>query len=199
MPLLERKLRIDTEGVPPEVRSFIREAERRIESFRQRTVIPGFVPSDFITAYCVLRAVAGEVPCRSLLCEWGSGFGVISGMAAMLDFDVLGIEIKEELVDAARQLASDFDLPVQFACGSFIPDQATPLLKSIGDFSWLETEGVSGYEETGLAPEDFQVIFCYPWPDEESFTRKLFERYAARGAILIIHHGGDAFGVYKKK
>ena len=67
MPLVERKLKIDTDGVPQDVRSFVREAERRIERFRQRTIIPGFVPSDFIMAYCVLRAVAGELPRSSLL------------------------------------------------------------------------------------------------------------------------------------
>src|SRR5438067_13768394 len=121
MPLAEMKLRIDGAAVPREVRAFLREAERRIEQFQRQGRIPGFVPSDFARSYAVLRALAADGARGNLFCEWGSGFGVVACLAAMLDFDACGIEIEAELVDAAQQLAADYDLPVQFLQGSFIP------------------------------------------------------------------------------
>ena len=115
------RLRLSADGISPPraVRAFLREADRRIERFRRDRHVPGFVPSDYAKAYAVLRALAaGDRAPGRLFCEWSSGFGVVACLAAMLDFDASGIEIEADLVDAARQLAEDFGLPVAFACGS---------------------------------------------------------------------------------
>src|SRR5262245_28774858 len=122
MPLVDLNLATEATPLPGDVRAFLREAERRVGRFQQERVIPGFVASDFGRAYHVLRALdeAAAAPGK-LFCEWGSGFGVVTCLAAMLDFDACGIEIDETLVDAARQLAADFDLPVEFVCDSFLP------------------------------------------------------------------------------
>src|SRR5258708_4692737 len=108
-------------ALPADVRAFLDEADRRIEQFQMENHIAGFVPSDFALAYDLLRTVSNDLAPGNLFCEWGSGFGVVTCLAAMLDFDAHGIEIESELVDSARQLAADFDLPVEFAQGSFIP------------------------------------------------------------------------------
>src|SRR5262249_14444713 len=121
MPLVELNLLISGDAVPGDVRSFLREANRRIAQFQLHGRIPGFVPSDFERTYAVLRALAADRPHGNRFCEWGSGFGVVACLAAMLDFDTCGIEIEGELVDAAQQLAGDFGLPVEFIPGSFIP------------------------------------------------------------------------------
>jgi hypothetical protein len=196
MPLSALNLLVDASAVPGDVHLFLREAERRIERFQRQSHIHGFVPSDFRRSYCVLRALAAHLARGSLLCEWGSGFGVIACLAAMLEFDVCGIEIESELVDAAQRLADDFGLPVQFVCGSFIPKGAERLVS--GDFAWLSTDGNSGHGELELAPDDFDVVFSYPWPDEETLTEKLFERYAAFGAVLVTYHGGEDFRLRRK-
>ena len=134
------------------MRRFLREAERRIEELQRESRVPGFVSSNLEQAYRVLRVVAeAHAKPGALFCEWGSGLGVVACMAAMLDFDSVGIEIEEELVDAARKLADDFD-----------------------------------------------VIFAYPWPDEEDVTGVLFERYGAAGALMISHHGGDIYRLRRK-
>ena len=67
-----------------------------------------------------------------------------------------------------------------------------------GDFAWLSTVGGSGYEELGLGPDDFDIIFAYPWPDEERLTGALFERYARAGAVLLTYHGGDDLRLRRK-
>jgi hypothetical protein len=178
----------------------LQEAERRIARFQRAGRVPAFVPSDFAGAYGVLEALAAaDLASGSLFCEWGSGFGVVTCLAAMLEFDACGIEIEGELVDAARRLANDFDLPVEFLCGSFIPPGGEVYLETGAGFSWLTTSQHCVRPELELAPDDFQVIFAYPWPDEERVTARLFERYAAPGAVLVTYHGGMEFRVRRKQ
>lgn len=196
MSLIDVKLEIESEQAPRDVRLFLREAQRRIDSFQRHSHVPGFVPSDFGGAYRVLRALAAHLRRGSFLCEWGSGFGVVACLAAMLEFDVCAIEIEQQLVDAAQRLADDFGVPVQFACGSFIPRKSQFSLDD--DFAWLSTEGADGHEQLGQTPDEFDVIFAYPWPDEEALTGKLFQRYAAAGAVLVTYHGAD-FRVRRKR
>src|ERR1700693_1411701 len=115
MPLLDLSLTTTTDTLPGEGRTLLHEANRRIERFCRQAHIPGFVPSDYPTAYGALRAVAADsVAPGNLFCEWGSGFGVVTCLAAMLGFDACGIEIEGELVDAAQELADDFGLPIEF-------------------------------------------------------------------------------------
>jgi hypothetical protein len=199
MPLFDMDLLIDQTTAPSDVRSFLREAERRIEQFRLDCRVPGFVPSDFSQVYRVLRALALSESARgNLFCEWGSGFGVVACLAAMLDFDACGIEIEGELVEAARQLADDFGLPVEFAHGSFIPRGGVTRAHAAAGFAWLTTDGRSAHEELGLGPDDFDIVFAYPWPDEEAVTGALFERYAHPGAVLVTYHGDDSLRLRHK-
>jgi hypothetical protein len=198
--LIDLNLPTPPDPVPSDVRSFLREAERRIWHFQSEHCIPAFVPSDYEETYRVLRALAAEdlAPGR-LFCEWGSGFGVVTCLAAMLDFDAFGIEIEDELVDEARRLADDFDLPVEFMHGSFIPHRSAAHLARDDRFAWLNTDGSDPYPQLGLDPCDFGVIFAYPWPDEEEATEALFDRYGGDGAVLTTYHGGKDFRLRRRK
>ena len=127
--------------IPADVARFIREAERRIDRFQTERCIPAFVPCDYTEAYRVLRAISeGALARGRRCCEWGSGFGVVVGLAAMLDFDACGIEVEGVLVDEARQLAEDFGLSVEFAHGSFVPPGAEDRGHAGGVYSWMTTE-----------------------------------------------------------
>ena len=42
------------------------------------------------------------------------------------------------------------------------------------DVAWLTTTGPDGYDELELEPDDFDVVFAYPWPGEEQVIFDLF-------------------------
>jgi hypothetical protein len=183
--------------MPRAVASFLREANRRIERFQLRGCVRGFVPSHFARTYQVLAALAAvDILPGNRFCEWGSGFGVVTCLAAMLDFDASGIEIEGDLVDAAEALAADFSLSVEFIRGSFMPCGSEALIARDAEYAWLSTEqdGTSA-----VAPDDFDVIFAYPWPDEECLTADMFTAYAGEGAVLVTYHGADEFRVRRKQ
>lgn len=199
MPLRELLVPITDADPPADARRFIRDAERRIDRFQAACRVPAFVPCDYATAYKVLRALAeGAYTRGSRFCEWGCGFGVVVGLAAMLDFDACGIEIEGTLVDEARRLAEDYDLPVDFVHGSFVPRGAEDRVHRAGTYSWLTTEGDQAYEELDLDIGDMDVIFAYPWPDEEAVVYDLFEHYAGDGAVLATYHGSAEFRLRRK-
>jgi hypothetical protein len=199
LPLIDVTLPACEGGIPADVRTLLAEAERRIEQFQRSARVPAFVPSDFARVYQTLKTVetTALAPGRRV-CEWGSGFGIVADLAAMLEFEAYGIEIESELVDAARRLARDFELPVEFICGSFIPNGGEHLVDVGTSFSWLTPDSDTSYDEIGLDPDDFDIVFAYPWPDEEYVIWTLFERYASTGAVLITFHGSDDIRVQRK-
>src|SRR5580698_7259621 len=194
MPLFELALPVTDDPLPSDVCRFLEEAEERIDEFQSNCRVPGFVPSDYTLAYRVLRGLAeSPLPRGRQFCEWGSGFGVVTCLAAMLDFESCGIEIERPLVDQARSLADDFGLSVEFAQGSFVPPGAEDRIHASGVYSWLTTDGDYAYEDLELNPSDMDLIFAYPWPDEEAITGELFEYYAGNDAVLVTYHGGSDF------
>jgi len=199
MALTDLSIPPDDAGIPPEVRRFLREADRRIDDFQLWAKVPAFVPSYYEGVFRVLRAVNDNLLSRGTrFCEWGSGFGVATCLASMLEFDACGIEIEAELVIEARRLADDYALTAEFVIGSFVPRGGESRVYSAGEYAWLTTDADYAYDELGLDPRDMDLIFAYPWPDEEGVTGELFDRYAGAGAVLVTYHGGDDFRLRRK-
>jgi hypothetical protein len=200
LPLVEITLPTHSSILPEDVAALLREADLRIDQFlRNRPAgARGFVPSQFATVYHALRAIVdGNLAPGNLFCEWGSGFGVVASLAAMLEFDAYGIEIESELVEASRQLAEHFDLPVTFVHGSLIPrgseDRAeAAAVANCSSFFWLVTDADDAYDELGFASKDVDVVFAYPWPGEECLFESLFENNAADGALLLTYNEFDS-------
>ena len=121
MPLIDIELPFELISPPSDASELIETAHDRIDLFLDRhrnCPVPGFVASDFEMVYSALKAVitAHLAPGRCF-CEWGSGFGVVASLAAMLNLDAFGIEIESELVREASCLANDFQIDVDFAAG----------------------------------------------------------------------------------
>jgi hypothetical protein len=205
MSLAEINLTENWSVLPEDVAAFLAEADGRVSHFLNKMdyCYRGFVPSDFVTLYRALH----DITHRGLMsgngfCEWGSGLGVVASLAAMLGLDAVGIEIDRDLVDAANELASDFDIPVEFVNGSFIPPGADRIIDEAysdcdGALS-LEAHSDNAYDELGLEVRDFDLVFAYPWPNDEELTTSLFERFAADGALLLTYNDTDAVRLRRK-
>jgi hypothetical protein len=132
-----------------------------------------------------------------VVCEWGSGFGVVACLAAMLELDAYGIEIEPELVEASRSFADHFRLPVTFVHGSLIPrgseaQAEAACVANSSAYFWLVTDPDDAYDELGFESNDFDVVFAYPWPGEECLFEYLFEQHGANGALLLTYNEFDS-------
>jgi hypothetical protein len=201
MRLAEVELGLNEAPLPNAVAAFVADARERIQGFDAdfHAAMPAFVPSDFEQAY---RALVWMVDSHSAtgrrFLEWGSGIGAVTCLAALAGFEAIGVEIEKALVEVAESLALDHAIDVEFACGSFVPEGAESLVDILGEVTWLRTDGPDGYADLELDPDDFDVIFAYPWPGEEQVIFDLFEHSAAVGALLLTYHSQDGLRLKRK-
>ena len=73
-----------------------------------------------------------------------------------------------------NKLLNDHGIAVDFVCGSFVPDGIGAHVDWVDGVAWLTTDGPDGYEDLGTRPDDFDVVFAYPWPGEEQVIFDLF-------------------------
>ena len=197
MPL---QLAIDHAPLPPRVAACLAKAQARIDRWFARpehqTGI-GFIPSDYEQVWQALAAIVREHPDTRRLLEWGSGFGVIAGLGALLGLDAYGIEIEADLITSADELLAELDLRATIVQGSFVP------MEFVADeLDDLETRTVLGqpdaYEELGRDLDDFDLVFAYPWPTEEQLYREIFRRGADYGAILVTWSRQEGIRAHRK-
>jgi hypothetical protein len=199
MPLVDVPIPDEPAAVPHDLKRFLAEADKRVEAALAEARTPAFVPSNYEALFPVLRTLYHSALLRgTTFAEWGSGVGVATLVAAFVGFDAYGIEAEWELVEAARRLADDFDLPAEFVCGSFIPPGGEAHVLRAGEYAWLTTEEDSAYEDIGLGPDDLDIVYAYSWPDEQQVVSELFERHAGPGAVLLSCDAGDQFRLRRK-
>lgn len=204
MPLIEVAVPRYEGTLPETATALIAAARRRVDDFLDGLEGPpahAFVPSDYEVVYRTLRGVSEqpELAPGRVFVEWGSGFGVVAALAAMLGFRSHGIEIERGLVAAARRLCADFGQPVAFAEGTFIPEGGESFLDVCEDLCWLAPGGACGHERLGLEPDEVDVVFAYPWPGEERPIEELFAHFAADGALLVLYRGIEGIQVQRKQ
>ncbi len=167
--------------------------ERFDREVREREFHP-FIASEYEVVLDAL--VAHRAPGRRFL-ELGSASGVITIMADLLGFAACGIEIDASLVTTARALAARFDSKARFVAGSFFPTGYTFRAASGDVRTGTLGEGTSGYLELGLALDDFDVVFGYPWGGEEPVLLDLMRQYGSPAATLLMHGVNDGVKAYR--
>lgn len=166
--------------------------ERFDREVRDRHFHP-FVAADYDE---VLRAlIALRAPGPRFL-EWGSATGVITIMADLLGFEAYGIELDADLVATARDLAARFKSGARFAEGSFIPTGYRWDPGGGDGRTGTIDAGRSGYLGLGLALDDFDVVFGYPWDGEKAMMLDLMKR-GRDDALLLLHSVNDGTRVWR--
>lgn len=189
-------------SLPRRVADLLDDADERIERLhhdRRDRPIAAFVPSDFPAVHHALLAIDewGLAPGGRFL-EWGSGAGVVTCLAALLGWDAVGIEIEDPLVDLAEALADDHNVRAEFARGTFVPEGCDADVADQHQITWLRTDGADAYEWLGLDPDDFDLVFAYPWPGEEQIVFDVFRECGAVGALLLTYHGQEGLRLQRK-
>lgn len=156
----EHTVQEPTPAIPDSVRRLIHAAavERKgVNCF-------DFVPSDYEAVWKVLCEIRGrfEESAEPSFCEWGSGLGVVTGMAEILGFRALGIEIDATLAEQSRELLTSQGLKATIVTGSYL--------------EMLHTA---------------DVIFVYCWPSRMVETEQHFIDAAPENTLLLICHGAS--------
>lgn len=149
--IIEQTLSLSSHPISDRAKEFIEEGRSRFTSVD----VFGFVPSDYELAWQVLDGLP-----RGRLCEWGSGFGILTGLAELLGFEACGIELSADLADASRKLLADFGLSANIVAGDY-----------------LEID------------QPAQYYFVYCWPGQMMATEARFASSSPPGAKLLICHG----------
>ncbi|TWU41853.1 class I SAM-dependent methyltransferase [Novipirellula artificiosorum] len=170
----------------------IDEANDRVDRFtkNRRPPIDNFVISDFALVGSAIHWIVKErLMCGDAFCEWGSGFGVVAMISSIEGCDACGIEIEPDLIDQARRMADDFKIQVEFAEGSFLPDDRSQLHEILREVDNVDLDSASGYEALGKSIDQFDLVFAFPWPGEQAFFAKVFDEFASNGALLLTYNG----------
>jgi hypothetical protein len=171
---------------------------------------PRFVPSVPERVWAVLEEVTRrQLPPTRVFCEWGSGFGTATCLAALLGYEAYGLEIDAELVQRSRAIARRLRIPVTLLCTSFVPAGYAAAAGSDGvavvtpasvstHHDTAEVRGALRYAGMASAIADIGLFFAYPWPEERALMRQLFEAVARVGALLVVYHTDTDIRVWQK-
>lgn len=122
-----------------------------------------FVPSHYETVYETLA----NLP-RGTFCEWGSGLGVVTGLAEQLGYRATGIEIDVELAQMSRELLGRYQL-------------VSPILT--GDYLELAVEA------------DYYFVYC--WPGQQRAVEQHFQSLG-HACQLLSCYGAEDVRIFQK-
>ena len=169
---------------------------------------PRFVPSVPERVFAVLEEVTRrQLPPTRVFCEWGSGFGTATCLAALLGYEAYGLEIEEELVRLSRAIARRLGIPVEILCTSLFPKgyaaySGVDGAALVTPESWSgpndEDRGPLRYDGMDIDIAEIGVFFAYPWPEEQELIQQLFDAVAMEGAILVVYHTDKDIRVFRK-
>ena len=172
--------------------------------------VPRFVPSVPERVFAVLEEVTRrQLPPTRVFCEWGSGFGTATCLAALLGYEAYGLEIDAELVWRSRAIARRLGIPVTMLCTSLFP-KGYEASAGVDGAAWVTPASVRAHHDTAEAREplryagmaiaiaDIGVFFAYPWPEERELMQQLFEAVARAGALLVMYHTDTDIRVWRK-
>lgn len=168
--------------LPHHVEILLRETAEAMEDWQGNRENHTFVPADYVLVFDALCALRPRMPKgETRFLEWGSGLGVVTLLAASLGWNAGGIELQPGLVRESRSIAKRFDIPASFIQGSFFP-QDKDVVDNLVDMCGK-----------------VDLLYVYPWPDQELEIFDLFDRMAKSGAYLLTYFGTEDVRVFRKR
>ncbi|MEL7089295.1 MAG: hypothetical protein AAGL98_12790, partial [Planctomycetota bacterium] len=73
-----------------------------------------------------------------------------------------------------------------------------PIYDGFGSYLECGDFDGDGYDDLGLDPEDFGLIYAYPWPGEEEVVEQIFAAVAATGALLLTYRSTEDLVLQRK-
>ena len=196
---------VTVRALPPEAASLVAEGRERADAFYLEEIdqpSAGFLAGDYELVHAALVALReGDLLSGSRFCEWGSGLGVIVGLAAQLGYDAFGIEIQEYLTDQSREWLAAKGLTATFGTGTCVPDALRERFGSgseHGSGSGLANPAPDGYQALSIDPQSIDLFYVYPPPADEEIILDLFDALAKPGAVLLSYRGEDDVLVHRK-
>ena len=192
---------VDSTPIPSELAARITSARSEIEAFQDRwdrPQIEQFVAADYHLVYqCLNWTLQFQPRLGQRFLEWGSGFSIVSAIAAEMGLNSFGIEAEPDLLAMGRKTIQTWNVSVELVEGNFLPpgaDQLSddPMLPS------LSHDVADAYQTIGLDLDDFALVYSYPWPGEDDFHEFVFDRYAASGALLMLFCGPNDVRLWRK-
>ncbi len=211
MSLHEFSFDASTIAIPTDVVALMTEVDTRIDAYLSQDIkkrAPRYVPSNADEAYQAFALIQRDGLAEGTrFCEWGSGFGMITALAAALGFDATGIEIVDALHRESVSLANDLGISATFVCENFIPNGFEYSENGTGEAGALTNSALlpsqeqdrEAYFENDYPIEEFDIIFCYPWPGEAALVEDLFDATASDGTLLVTYCETDRIRIRLKE
>ena len=192
--------------LPVEFQAYFEEANQQIDTFfesERNKRYPTYIPCNALLVYEALRAILDQkLTFDTVFCEWGSGFGLVTGLAALLGYSACGVEIESELVDRSNKLLDQFGIEATILETSYVPE-------GFEEFSGIDGAGLilqdaqaqdfeAVYEGMDYPLSEVDVFFVYPWPGDQEFMQQLFDAVAVEGSILLAYHADGEIYAYRK-
>ncbi len=203
MTLFEIPLTNTSSTLPADVRVWLELAQARVQRYWDQfptKPLPQYVECDFeFVARALLDCEQSGLIDGRMFVEWGCGFGVVTGVAAALGFEAVGIEAEEFLCQEGQALLASANLSGEIWHGNFLPHGARNLAEADDPLVSLTHDAEPAYPAHDCSVQDFAIIFAYPWPGEEHFLKLVFDRFARSGALLLLFRGPFQIELYRKK
>jgi SAM-dependent methyltransferase len=162
--------------------------------------IEQYVACDFRDVWRAMAALTGsEIVRGNTFCEWGCGFGIVTGLASQLGWEAVGIEAEPFLVDQARKFLASNSLQGEILHGNFLPRGSERLARPQSNHASLFHQVRCAYDQHELGLDDYTLVFAYPWPGEHHFQQEVFRHFAGEGALLLMFLGPYEIELYRKR
>lgn len=204
-------LHLDGIEMPPDVANFVEIADRTMDDYddaHEYKKRPNFVHCDPILFHAAIAYVTKQdLPLGRVFCEWGSGFGMSTCIAALLGYEAYGIEIDPDVVAYSRKLAQQQNINATILETSYFPEGFSSYTGSGDDELIVPPEysrargdvlHMPRYEGMDRDTDEIDLFFVYPWPKEHEMFQDLFKAVAGDGAVLIAYYGDGEICAYQK-